>query len=171
MTAIQQTWIHLPAARRGAKCPVSGWSRRKIQQLIYGVPQRGVPAKVRYKHVAGQGRGDQGITYIHVPSLMAYMLGEPEMDDAQLASLRTLAKSPSFCLDAFNSILSLTQDRAGLTCAEALNYVFTSSTHELRNPLRSDSNPPTNLVFGDFRERRNELETPSPDAPPPSRTP
>jgi|GEM_PF-4073916 len=129
MTA--QTWIHLPPARRGAKCPVSGWGRRKLQNLIYGVPQHGIPAKVKYKHVPNCGRGDKGITYIHVPSLMAHMLGEPEMDDSQLSSLRTLARSPSFCLVAFNAMLDLSHDRAGLTCTEALNYVLSSSKHEL----------------------------------------
>lgn len=165
------TWIHLPPARRGAKCPVSGWGRRKIQQLIYGVPQQGIPAKVRYKHVAGQGRGDQGITYVHVPSLMAYMLGEPEMDEAQLSLLRTLAKSPSFCLDAFNSILNLARDRAGLTCAEALTYVFTSSNHELRNHLRTDSDPLRPSVFEDFRIHQNAPQAPSPDAPQAGRAP
>lgn len=171
MSTVHETWIKLPPARRGAKCPVSGWSRRKIQQLIYGIPQRGIPAKVRYKHVPDQGRGDQGITYVHVPSLMAHMIGEPEMDDGKLASLRTLAQSPAFCQAAFNTILKLSQDRAGLTCMEALTYIFTNANHELRNDLRPDSNPLCHPVSGIFRGIRNELEAVAPDAPPASRTP
>jgi hypothetical protein len=147
MNATHQTWIHLPAARKGAKCPVSGWSRRKIQQLIYGIPERGIPPKVRYKFIPEQGRGNKGITFVHAPSLMAHLFGEPEIEETDLTTLRILAKSPSFCQSAFTSLINLMNDRAGLTCAEFITYL--KSTHhelnpDIRNPHHAPSGPGNN---------------------------
>jgi len=69
------------------------------------------------------GRGDKGITYVHVPSLMAYMLGEPEIADVDLGILRVLAQSPEWCQFAINTLLDLARDRAGLSATDFLAYL------------------------------------------------
>lgn len=130
------TWIMLPPARRGAKCPVSGWCRRKLQQLIYGIPSEGIAPKVTYKHVPG-GRGDKGRIYINVPSLRRHMLGESEVSQETLDLISILSQSPDWCHGAITSLLQLVQDRAGLSAADFLTYL--KSTHEPHNPIRPDS--------------------------------
>lgn len=135
-----ETWIMLPPARKGAKCPVSGWSRRKLQQLIYGIPGEGIKPQVKHKHVAG-GRGDKGRIYINVPSLRRHMLGESEVTQETLDTVSVLSQSPDWCQTAINSLITLIQDRAGLSAADFLTYLK-STRHELRNDLRPDSDPP-----------------------------
>ena len=136
MNLTQQTWIRLPPARRGAKCPVCGWSRRKIQTLIYGIPSQGIPPKVRHKHVPGN-RGDKGIILVHVPSLMAHMLGETESSEDDLRVFRVMAKSPDWCTRSFNRLLDLSLDRAGLTVADFLTFLKSTDSE-----LRTDSPQP-----------------------------
>ncbi len=123
MSALSQTWIRLPPARKGAKCPVSGFSRRKLQTMIYGIPSQGIPGIVKYRHVAG-GSGDKGLILIHVPSLIQAMLGEPELSPDTVAAVRMLTDSPDWCQVAMRIMLELTNDRAGLTVADFLAYLL-----------------------------------------------
>ena len=123
MSALSQTWIRLPPARKGAKCPVSGWGRRKLQNMIYGIPSQGVPPRVRFKRVPG-GKGDKGTVFIHVPSLMQIMLGEPELPSDTVAAVPMLADSPDWCQVAMRRMLDLYNDRAGMTVADFISYLL-----------------------------------------------
>jgi hypothetical protein len=123
-----QTWIRLPPARKGAKCPVSGFSRRKLQTMIYGIPSQGIPGIVKYRHVAG-GSGDKGLILIHVPSLLQAMLGEPELPPDTTVALRMLANSPEWCQCAMRQLLALSEDRAGMTATDFFHYLL-ATNHE-----------------------------------------
>lgn len=141
----------LPPARKGAKCAVSGWSRAKMQQLIYGIPSAGIIPKVAYKHVPG-GRGGKGRIYVNVPSLQRHMLGECEVAAETIDAVSILSQSPDWCQSAIHSLLHLVQDRAGLTAADFLTYI--KSNYEPRNHHRTDpaanhgSQPPANQSGG-----------------------
>jgi hypothetical protein len=123
MTATDVTWIPLPPDRRGAKCPVSGFCRRKMQQLIYGIPSRGIRAQVAYKHVPGPTPDAKGKILVNVPSLMRHLTGEPELTPEIMDRLTVLAQSPDWCRSAMNTALRLCNDRAGLTAAQLLTYL------------------------------------------------
>ena len=123
MSALSQTWIRLPPARKGAKCPVSGWGRRKLQQMIYGIPSQGIIGTVKFKRVPG-GKDDNGTVLIHVPSLIQARLGEPELPPDTVAAVRMLADSPDWCQAAMRRMLDLYNDRAGMTVADFLAYLL-----------------------------------------------
>lgn len=135
---MNQTWIRLPPARKGAKCPISGWSRRTLQRMIYGVPSQGITPTVKFRKVDGAGKGDKGTVLIYVPSLIRAMAGEPDLPAETAAALRMLANSPEWCQQAIRSLLDLSNDRAGMTVTDFFHYIL-ATNHEptTQNPTRN----------------------------------
>lgn len=127
---MNQTWIKLPPARKGVKCPVSGFCRRKVQNLIYGQPALGIAPAVKFKRVEG-GKGGRGTIFVHVPSLMQHMVGEPELSEGTTSAIRGLSASPAWCQNSLRQLLALCHDRAGLTVSEAFAYLLQTTAREL----------------------------------------